>query len=149
TLASNARVSYACAVNPTETQAVGSAVTTTIVTPFVAATCVISKNARTTFATIGDTISFASVITNLGATTANNIVLTDSIPTGTTFVPNSLKINGVTVPKTNPQNGINIGNLNANASVTLSFQVHITTLPYPNPIPNQSSLQYSYIVDIN
>ncbi|PFC90107.1 cell surface protein [Bacillus anthracis] len=149
TLTNNALVNYEYAVNPTETQAVGSTVTNTTVTPIVDATLVINKNASTTFATIGDTITFTSVITNLGNTTANNIVFTDSIPTGTTFVPNSLKINGVTVPNTNPQNGINIGNLNANASVTLSFQVNITTLPNPNPIPNQSSLQYSFIVDIN
>lgn len=126
----------------------GTVINTTV-TPIVDATLVINKNASTTFATIGDTITFTSVVTNTGNTTANNIVFTDSIPNGTTFVPNSFKINGVTVPNTNPQNSINIGNLNANASVTLSFQVNITTLPNPNPIPNQSSLQYRFIVDIN
>lgn len=149
TLTNNALVNYEYAVNPTETPAVGSTVTNTTVTPIVDATLVINKNASTTFATIGDTITFTSVVTNIGNTTANNIVFTDSIPNGTTFVPNSFKINGVTVPNTNPQNSINIGNLNANASVTLSFQVNITTLPNPNPIPNQSSLQYRFIVDIN
>ncbi|HIE8453667.1 TPA: beta strand repeat-containing protein [Bacillus cereus] len=149
TLTNNALVNYEYTVNPTETPAVGSTVTNTTVTPIVDATLVINKNASTTFATIGDTITFTSVVTNTGNTTANNIVFTDSIPNGTTFVPNSFKINGVTVPNTNPQNSINIGNLNANASVTLSFQVNITTLPNPNPIPNQSSLQYRFIVDIN
>ncbi|WP_460295917.1 hypothetical protein, partial [Bacillus cereus] len=149
TLTNNALVNYEYAVNPTETPAVGSTVTNTTVTPIIDATLVINKNASTTFATIGDTITFTSVVTNTGNTTANNIVFTDSIPNGTTFVPNSFKINGVTVPNTNPQNSINIGNLNANASVTLSFQVNITTLPNPNPIPNQSSLQYRFIVDIN
>ncbi|MGM2833284.1 DUF7507 domain-containing protein, partial [Bacillus cereus group sp. Bce025] len=149
TLTNNALVNYEYAVNPTETPAVGSTVTNTTVTPIVDATLVINKNASTTFATIGDTITFTSVVTNTGNTTANNIIFTDSIPSGTTFVPNSFKINGVTVPNTNPQNSIHIGNLNANASVTLSFQVNITTLPNPNPIPNQSSLQYSFIVDIN
>ncbi len=39
--------------------------------------------------------------------------------------------------------------MNSNASATLSFQVNITSLPNPNPIPNQSSLQYSFIVGIN
>ncbi|PEL22344.1 cell surface protein [Bacillus toyonensis] len=107
------------------------------------------KNASTNFATIGDTITFTSFVTNTGNTTANNIVFTDTIPNGTAFVPNSFKINGVTIPNANPQNGINIGNLNSNASITLSFQVNITTLPNPNPIPNKSSLQYSFIVDIN
>ena len=149
TLTNNALVNYEYTVNPNQSPAVGSTVTNTTVTPIIDATLVINKSASTTFATIGDTITFTSSVTNTGNTTANNIVFTDSIPNGTTFVPNSFKINGVTVPNVNPQNGINIGNLNANASITLSFQVNILTLPTPNPIPNKSSLQYSFIVDIN
>ncbi|MED2491780.1 DUF11 domain-containing protein [Bacillus thuringiensis] len=149
TLTNNALVNYEYAVNPAETPAIGSTVTNTTVTPIIDATLVINKSASTTFATIGDTITFTSSVTNTGNTTANNIVFTDTIPNGTTLVPNSFKINGVTVPNANPQNGINIGNLNSNASVTLSFQVNITTLPNPNPIPNKSWLQYSFIVDIN
>ncbi|MEK5122605.1 DUF7507 domain-containing protein [Bacillus sp. FSL R9-9492] len=149
TLTNNALVNYEYTVNPNQSPAVGSTVTNTTITPIVDATLVLNKNASTTFATIGDTITFTSSVTNTGNTTANNIVFTDMIPNGTTFVPNSFKINGVTVPNANPQNGINIGNINSNASVTLSFQVNITTLPNPNPIPNKSSLLYSFIVDIN
>ncbi|MGX5605639.1 DUF7507 domain-containing protein [Bacillus cereus] len=149
TLTNNALVNYEYTVNPNQSPAVGSTVTNTTVTPIIDATLVINKSASTTFATIGDTITFTSSITNTGNTIANNIIFTDTIPNGTTFIPNSFKINGVTVPNANPQNGINIGNLNSNASATLSFQVNITTLPNPNPIPNKSSLQYSFIVDIN
>ncbi|MGS2749415.1 DUF7507 domain-containing protein [Bacillus zanthoxyli] len=149
TLTNNALVNYEYTVNPNQTPAVGSTVTNTTATPIVDATLVLIKNASTNFATIGDTITFTSFVTNTGNTTANNIVFTDTIPNGTAFVPNSFKINGVTIPNANPQNGINIGNLNSNASITLSFQVNITTLPNPNPIPNKSSLQYSFIVDIN
>ncbi|MDK7423871.1 beta strand repeat-containing protein [Bacillus paranthracis] len=149
TLTNNALVNYEYTVNPNQSPAVDSTITNTTVTPIIDATLVLNKNASTTFATIGDTITFTSSITNTGNTTANNIVFTDSIPNGTTFVPNSFKINGVTVPNANPQNGINIGNLNANASITLNFQVNIITLPNPNPIPNKSSLQYNFIVDIN
>ncbi|MDA2760989.1 cell surface protein, partial [Bacillus cereus group sp. Bc005] len=149
TLTNNALVNYEYTVNPNQSPAVDSTITNTTVTPIIDATLVLNKNASTTFATIGDTITFTSSITNTGNTTANNIVFTDSIPNGTTFVPNSFKINGVTVPNANPQNGINIGNLNANASITLNFQVNITTLPNPNPLPNKSSLQYNFIVDIN
>ncbi|HDR6266862.1 TPA: DUF11 domain-containing protein [Bacillus cereus] len=149
TLTNNALVNYEYTVNPNQSPAVGSTVTNTTVTPIIDATLVINKSASTTFATIGDTITFTSSITNTGNTIANTIIFTDTIPNGTTFISNSFKINGVTVPNANPQNGINIGNLNSNASATLSFQVNITTLPNPNPIPNKSSLQYSFIVDIN
>ncbi|WP_242214212.1 DUF11 domain-containing protein [Bacillus cereus group sp. BfR-BA-01383] len=149
TLTNNALVNYEYTVNPNQSPAIGSTVTNTTATPIVDATLVLNKNASTTFATIGDTITFTSSVTNTGNTTANNIVFTDTIPNGTAFIPNSFKINGVTVPNANPQNGINIGNMNSNASVALSFQVNITTLPNPNPIPNKSSIQYSFIVDIN
>lgn len=149
TLTNNALVNYEYTVNPSQSPATGSTVTNTTTTPIIDATLVLNKNASTNFATLGDTITFTSSVTNTGNTTANNIVFTDTMPNGTTFVPNSFKINGVTVPNANPQTGINVGNLNANASITLSFQVNITTIPNPNPIPNKSSLQYSFIVDIN
>ncbi|MCU5375654.1 cell surface protein [Bacillus cereus] len=149
TLTNNALVNYEYTVNPNQSPAVGSTVTNTTVTPIIDATLSINKTVNSTFATIGDTLTFTSTITNSGNTTANNVIFTDLIPDGTTFIPNSFTVNGTTIPNVNPQNGINIGNINTNASVTLSFQVNITTIPNPNPIPNKSSVQYSFIVDIN
>ncbi|WP_226546373.1 DUF11 domain-containing protein [Bacillus thuringiensis] len=149
TLTNNALVNYEYTVNPNQSPAVSSTITNTTVTPIIDATLSINKTVNSTFATIGDTLTFTSTITNSGNTTANNVIFTDVIPNGTTFIPNSFTVNGTTIPNANPQNGINIGNLNSNASVTLSFQVNITTIPNPNPIPNKSSLQYSFIVDIN
>ncbi|MEK4577750.1 DUF11 domain-containing protein [Bacillus sp. FSL R12-0074] len=149
TLTNNALVNYEYTVNPNQSPAVGSTITNTTVTPIIDATLSINKTVNSTFATIGDTLTFTSIITNSGNTTANNVIFTDLIPDGTTFIPNSFTVNGTTIPNANPQNGINIGNINSNASVILSFQVNITTIPNPNPIPNKSSLQYSFIVDIN
>ncbi|PFY99319.1 DUF7507 domain-containing protein [Bacillus wiedmannii] len=149
TLTNNALVNYEYNVNPNQSPAVGSTITNTTVTPIIDATLSINKTVNSTFATIGDTLTFTSTIINSGNTTANNVIFTDLIPDGTTFIPNSFTVNGITIPNTNPQNGINIGNINSNASVILSFQVNIKTIPNPNPIPNKSSLQYSFIVDIN
>ncbi|HDR8099616.1 TPA: DUF11 domain-containing protein, partial [Bacillus cereus] len=149
TLTNNALVNYEYTVNPNQSPAVGSTVTNTTVTPIIDATLSINKTVNSRFATIGDTLTFTAIITNSGNTTANNVIFTDVIPNGTSFIPNSFTVNGTTIPNANPQNGINIGNLNSNASATLSFQVNITSLPNPNPIPNQSSLQYSFIVGIN
>ncbi|UYX54031.1 cell surface protein [Bacillus thuringiensis] len=149
TLTNNALVNYEYTVNPNQSPAVGSTITNTTVTPIIDATLSINKTVNSTFATIGDALTFTSTITNSGNTTANNVIFTDLIPDGTTFIPNSFTVNGTTIPNANPQNGINIGNINSNASVVLSFQVNITTIPNPNPIPNKSSLQYSFIVDIN
>ncbi|MBE7149444.1 DUF11 domain-containing protein [Bacillus mycoides] len=149
TLTNNALVNYEYNVNPNQSPAVGSTITNTTITPIIDATLSINKTVNSTFATIGDTLTFTSTIINSGNTTANNVIFTDLLPDGTTFIPNSFTVNGTTIPNANPQNGINIGNINSNASVILSFQVNITTIPNPNPIPNRSSLQYSFIVDIN
>ncbi|MBK5425468.1 DUF11 domain-containing protein [Bacillus sp. TH30] len=149
TLTNNALVNYEYTVNPNQSPAVGSTITNTTITPIIDATLSINKTVNSTFATIGDTLTFTSTITNSGNTTANNVIFTDLIPDGTTFIPNSFTVNGTTIPNANPQNGINIGNINSNASVILSFQVNIATIPNPNPIPNKSSVQYSFIVDIN
>lgn len=149
TLTNNALVNYEYTVNPNQSPAVGSTITNTTVTPIIDATLSINKTVNSTFSTIGDTLTFTSTIINSGNTTANNVIFTDLIPNGTTFIPNSFTVNGTTIPNANPQNGINIGNINSNATFILSFQVNITTLPNPNPIPNKSSLQYSFIVDIN
>ncbi|MED3271938.1 cell surface protein [Bacillus thuringiensis serovar silo] len=149
TLTNNALVNYEYTVNPNQSPAVGSTITNTTVTPIIDATLSINKTVNSTFATIGDTLTFTSTITNSGNTTANNVIFTDVIPNGTTFITNSFTVNGTTIPNANPQNGINISNINSNTSVILSFQVNITTIPNPNPIPNKSSLQYSFIVDIN
>ena len=62
-------------MNPNQSPAVGSTITNTTVTPIIDATLVLNKNASTTFATIGDTITFTSSVTNTGNTIANNIVL--------------------------------------------------------------------------
>ena len=132
TLTNNALVNYEYTVNPNQSPAVNSTITNTTVTPIIDATLSINKTVNSTFATIGDTLTFTSTITNSGNTTANNVIFTDVIPNGTTFIPNSFTVNGTTITNANPQNGINIGNLNSNASATLSFQVNITTLPNPN-----------------
>ena len=42
-----------------------------------------------------------------------------SIPNGTTFIPNSVTIDGVSQPNSNPENGISIGTLNPNQAKQL------------------------------
>ena len=102
----------------------------------------LNKNVSTRFATIGDTLTFTLSITKTGNTTANNVIFTDVIPNGTSFVPNSFTVNGTTIPNANPQNGINIGNLNSNASdyTQFSSKHYITPKSESNPKPIIASI---------
>lgn len=82
---------------------------------------------------------------NIGNVDAINIIFTDSIPAGTTFVPDSVTINGVLQPDTNPENGISIGTIPSNSSKTILFQVQTNNPPTETEIVNQSSATYQYV----
>lgn len=106
----------------------------------------------------GDTIPYTITITNTGNDNSINTVITDAIPTGTTFVPGSLKIDGV--PKTDGAtdeaefDGTNVifrigtgantaqgGQLNINDTVTMRFDVIVTAAP-GDLVCNQATIDY-------
>ena len=60
------------------------------------ATVTMTKAVDKNFADIGDTLTYTVSFTGTGNTNANNVIFTDVIPTGTTFVLNSLTIDGTT-----------------------------------------------------
>ena len=78
-----------------------------------------TKSANRTFVDIGDVITYTISLQNNGTVPSTNIVLTDPIPNGTTFIPNSVTIDGVSQPNSNPENGISIGTLNPNQAKQL------------------------------
>ena len=87
------------------------------------------------------------MIQNSGNTNATNINFSDPVPAGTTFVENSFAVNGSTIPGANPNNGVNIGTISSDSSLTVTFQVIVTSTPPSNPITNVASIQYTFIVD--
>ncbi|MGL6105707.1 hypothetical protein [Romboutsia sp.] len=108
-----------------------------------------TKSVDKKFAKLGDVVNYSIGIANTGNTTAYNIVFTDTIPTDTTFVLNSLKINGITQTGKNPSppTGVSIGTIPAKSTSTVTFAVVISTVPSPNPISNSSTTTFSYTVD--
>ncbi|MGL6105708.1 hypothetical protein [Romboutsia sp.] len=108
-----------------------------------------TKSVDKTFAKIGDLVNYTIGIANTGNTTAYNIVFTDTIPTDTTFVPNSLKINGITQTGKNPSppTGVSVGPIPARSTSMVTFSVVVNTIPSPNPILNSSTTTFSYTVD--
>lgn len=82
----------------------------------------------------GATITYTLTVTPSGSATANSLVVTDPVPTHTTFVPNSLTLNGSAVaPATGDYNvttpgavTVKLGNLAGTASAqVIKFQVQI------------------------
>ncbi len=104
------------------------------------------QNQLTNFFTdIGETLTYSIALANIGNIAATNVIYTDPIPSGTTFVPGSVTVNGVTQAGANPATGIAIGSIAANATTTVSFQVLVPSIPQTNPILNSGTTTYQYI----
>ncbi|MGL6108234.1 DUF11 domain-containing protein, partial [Romboutsia sp.] len=75
------------------------------------------------YATCGDIITYTISIPNNGNVDALNVVLSDTVPNGTSYIPNSLQVDG------NPIGGtpasINVGTVSAGGTSIVTFQVQV------------------------
>ena len=71
----------------------------------------------------GEVLTYTNFITNNGNLNAIDMIFTDQIPAGSTFVENSVTLDGVNLPGENVANGINIGSLNVGQVKVVTFQV--------------------------
>lgn len=85
----------------------------------------VTKQVDKSVATQGENLHYTSTITNTGTLPKTNLFFTDNIPAGTTFVPDSVKIDGVIQPGLNPQTGFNLNNLAVGANVVVEFDVKV------------------------
>ncbi len=88
--------------------------------------------------TYGDTITYTIVAANNGGP-ATGVALTDTIPTGTAYVPGSAATNLGGVVFTNSQVVVNAPNVPANFTLTTTFRVSVTT-NFTTTISNQARL---------
>ena len=108
------------------------------------ATISMQKSVDLQTATLNDVLTYTVNVTNNGNVTANNVIFVDSIPAGTTFVPNSVTVNGIARPGANPASSINLGSINASQTTVVRFQVRVTSNPLVNPIPNRASVTFNF-----
>jgi large repetitive protein len=111
----------------------------------------------------GDVLRYTITISNSGAIPATNVVFTDSVPQNTTYVANSVKMNGIAVPDnggsplaaglsvsssdlTPPLPGTGAGTLSAGAAATVIFDVRVNAgVPSGTIISNQGSVTSSQL----
>ncbi|MDE6058620.1 MAG: DUF11 domain-containing protein [Clostridia bacterium] len=83
------------------------------------------KSVDKAYAVKGDTLHYTTVVTNTGTLLKSDIVFTDPIPAGTSFVTGSVKIDGTGYPAYNPQNGFDLPDLAVGQSATVEFDVTV------------------------
>lgn len=83
------------------------------------------KSVDKTFAEAGENLHYTTVVTNTGNVKKTNLVFTDAIPAGTTYVNGSVKIDGVAYPSYNPEIGFSLPDLDAGQSSKVEFDVKV------------------------
>ena len=73
----------------------------------------------------GETLQYKTVLTNSGSLVLTDILFTDDIPIGTSFISGSVEIDGINFPSYNPQDGFMLNNLNPGSSTEVTFKVEI------------------------
>lgn len=136
-------VSFEYQPDPTKPPVSVTTPTPTTITPVNVGTINPIKTSDKNVVSVGDTITFTVTFQNEGTIPITNISVTDSLPTGTSFIPNSVTINNIPVPNTNPSTGIPVGTLNPLELVTISFQVQVITLPPNGTITNTANVTFT------
>ena len=73
----------------------------------------------------GDTLKYTSTLTNNGSVLATNLLFTDTLQSGISFVENSVYINGVNYPGYNPNSSFALPDLNVGQSHIVEFTVTV------------------------
>ena len=125
----NDTILYSYTVDPNGAPVTTSISTNIVTNPVLDAMITMVKSVDQTLVTLGDAITYTTILTNSGNTNATNITFTDLIPDGTTFITDSVTIDGITQIGLNPNTGITIGAIAPNSSISIAFQVTATSTP--------------------
>ncbi|HDX9608801.1 TPA: DUF11 domain-containing protein, partial [Bacillus cereus] len=113
-------------------------------TEVISANIIATKTTPIQYADLQTIIPYTISITNNGNIQVENIIVTDIIPANTSFIENSVIVNGSARPNDNPLSGIQLDNIPPNTTATILFQVRVTSIPQTNPISNTSTIEYQY-----
>ncbi|MGL5153258.1 MAG: CshA/CshB family fibrillar adhesin-related protein [Clostridium sp.] len=99
-------------------------------------------------ANIGDILVYTISIANRGNSIAYNITFVDTIPIGTSYIPNSLNQDNTIISGTPNLPGVILPNsiLPGETSI-ISFKVTVVTTPGLYTVKNSSFFRYSYEID--
>ncbi|MDO7906070.1 hypothetical protein Q5741_06510 [Paenibacillus sp. JX-17] len=104
---------------------------------------VAEKSADQSQVNVGDTITYTIKVQDTGNIPVN-VIVEDIIPLGTSFVPDSVSVNGSNVPFANPVSGIAAGIIQPGQLSTVTFQVLVTSSPPDGILRNTADISFIY-----
>lgn len=107
----------------------------------------VTKTVSKQFATIGDMLTYTVEVFNFGTVNITNVNFRDLIPDGTTFVKDSVTIDGSNIKGYDPYQSFTLGTIIAGESKIVSFNVQVTSLPTQALITNTANVIFSYKID--
>ncbi|MZQ85024.1 DUF11 domain-containing protein [Paenibacillus sp. 5J-6] len=113
----------------------------TVDTPVVGPVITIRKKANTSEAVLGQIVTFTLTIANKGNLDAQ-VTLFDTMPDGTSLVPNSVIVNGVPMPMAKPDKGIYVGTIHMDQHIEVNFQIIV--LQPSSQLRNQATATYTF-----
>ena len=93
---------------------------------------------------LGDTITYTVKVMNTGNLTAYNVLFTDTLPAQVELVPGSFKIGTQVVNGIDLAKGITIPSIAPSQTVTLTYQVKVTSSNCSGLLINQAQVVFDY-----
>ncbi|WP_039787977.1 DUF11 domain-containing protein, partial [Paenibacillus riograndensis] len=117
----------------------GASLSNTVSLPVSAPGITLLKNASLASMAVGENLTYTVAVSNPSGVSVNNVILSDPVPAGASFVAGSVTVNGASLPSANPGAGISLGTIAAGATSTVAFQVNAALLPNPAVFTNKAS----------
>ncbi|WP_040329924.1 DUF7507 domain-containing protein, partial [Clostridium ihumii] len=109
----------------------------------------VNKLVDKAFADLGDTITYTVTVNNPGVASISNVLFTDALPSGTSYVNGSLTVD-TAYTGTDPMTGITLTTVGAGQTVTITWKVTVgNVLPSPNPIQNIGTVTVPGLPPVN
>lgn len=85
----------------------------------------VEKSVNKTIAQSGDVLTYEITVRNDGVVEATDVVLTDIIPSGASFIFGTVKIDGVVDEDADPEDGISLPDIESEEEVSIQFKVRV------------------------
>ncbi|MBW6409251.1 DUF11 domain-containing protein [Clostridium weizhouense] len=120
-----------------------------VVTPVINIDVCLKKSVDKKVATVGEIISYFILIRNNSNVNITEVMFYDELSECLNLLPSSVFIGETPQYIDTFNGGINLGTINANSSITISFQAEVLCRPKPSTITNVASVDYYYTISDN